>query len=126
MAMVPPARSFINLLAEKQRRYAVLFTGNTRVSLSLRVFGGGSQKAAFRPMSPKIHSRPVCCTREECTQEKLRRVDLPDRRETVSRLWTRRFSRNFRRCRVNVRWSYELKSTIVRLLVVPTIVTGTL
>lgn len=48
MAMVPPARSFINLLAEKQRRYAVLFTGNTRVSLSLRVFGGGSQKAAFR------------------------------------------------------------------------------
>ena len=74
--------------------------------------------AASRPTSPRGYTPgPVCCTREECTQEKLRRVDLPGQRErererereTFSSLCVdeRRFSRNFRRCCANARWSYE-------------------
>lgn len=54
-------------------RYASgVFTENARVSVA------ASKSARYEPRRRGYsEERAPCCTREECTQERLRRVDLP-------------------------------------------------
>lgn len=71
-------RPFINLLPEKRTPGMWQFLQKTRARLVVAAF---SAAARFDWRRSRIN-RP-CCTREECTQETLRRVDLP-RRDRLS------------------------------------------
>lgn len=73
----PPPLPFINLLPEKRTPGMWQFLQKTRARVSL------SPRFRWRRRVSIRGSTGPCCTREECTQETLRRVDLP-RRERLS------------------------------------------